>query len=309
MKRHRISARRCFDANATRWKKKFNLLAGKRTEGVWGLGCRVCASAGRPGSYATFSIRTKGSLKIANITRHENSREHGDSIYKAHGLPIQKDTAPPSATWTEALEYFRQGRSFRALGGKFGVRAKPRKLAWCLAEAMRNIDRNFFKRVASCTILRDESKSQLVVRFIASDAKAVVRRGQLGIAVNFGTGAVSISRAIRMVFRRFFRRGAGAPKRRHDVPRPASVLDKLLLAKVRRSVELLVADAAKDEELAGVHLARGSRPWFPNVVHLAWDKAHGARRTSLRPRAQHFCLISFIVYRFGWGGFRVWGGW
>ena len=280
----RVSARRCFDGNAKRWKAKFPWMAARIIEGDWGLGCRVCAAAGATGVYATFGIRTRGALKIANFIRHQISKQHEGSVCKTHGLPTREDTAPPTATWTEAWEFLRQGRSFRALGGKFGRRTKPRKLPWCLAEAMRDIDRHYFKRVASCTVLRDESKLHLVVRFIASNDKAVVRRGQVGIAVNFGTGALNIYKAIRMIFKRFFRRGAGAPKRRHNTPRPGSVLDKPLLKKVRRSVELLVADAAKDEELAGILAKAGSvregvRPLFPNVLHLAWDKAHGARRT------------------------------
>jgi hypothetical protein len=157
-------------------------------------------------------------------------------------------------------------------------------MIWCLSEAMRDEERNMLRKVASVTIIRDESKGKLILRFIASTHKAKVFKGHLGVISDFGTGAINIDKAIKKAFEEWFTIGLGAPPRKEGCEDAGSI-DTSLYLKVQSKVEFFVADSASDENLAGKLARHGScalsiPPVFPNIKHLAWDKAHGARRTA-----------------------------
>ena len=89
-----------------------------------------------------------------------------------------------------------------------------RKMVWCIAEAMRDADRKFMTKLASLTVIRDESKAKLVIRYIASDVEANVQRGHCAVVSEFGTGSVNIVGAFRTAFKQMFTPGLGAPSKK-----------------------------------------------------------------------------------------------
>ena len=247
----------------------------------WRIGCCACAMAGVESKFADFRI---DSLSKFIVQQHAHTEQHRASLAKLCGTPFkEKEMAPPQKHWELVLDAIALGGSFKKGVDSVGTQSKIRRMIWCLAESMPDGDRMFLKRLASLTLMRDESKGKLVIRYIASDMEANVRRGHLGVISNFGTGAHSIVAALKDACLQFFTPGLGAPARTDGGQVDTGKFDKEGYQHMLNKVEFLVADSASDENLAGKMSKHGSAkegiaPLFPNVKHLAWDKSHGARR-------------------------------
>ena len=59
-------------------------------------------------------------------------------------------------------------------------------MVWCLAEALREQDRDAFKRAQCIGLFRDERKARLALRYVACDEDFRVTHAHFGIRKNFG---------------------------------------------------------------------------------------------------------------------------
>jgi hypothetical protein len=261
----------------------------KDKDGNWLLGCSACALNNVD---TVFGKHRVAKLSKAALRQHSAKSLHQESVAKKIGIPFKRKLAPPREHWKQVLEAIVDGRSYRKGVKQIGTQNKMAKMVWCLAECLRDADRQFMKRLASLTVIRDESKAKLVIRFIASDVEANVKRGHAAVVSDFGTGAANIVEAFRTAFKDMFTPGLGAPGHQKGQAKAKGIFMAEAHKSALAKVEFLVSDAASDELLAGKFARFGSKaegvePVFPNIKHLAWDKAHGARRPHFSTFFQH----------------------
>ena len=153
-------------------------------------------------------------------------------------------------------------------------------MVWTLAEAVRQLDREFLWRALSISLKRDERHYRLVVRFSATRHDLNTRSGVLGQARNFGSGAEAITRATKQIIDNFATPNFGAPGSKcttsiHGSPPLADHICAI--------THQVIFDAASDETLSGRMMRRGLQldgvsAISPNLKFITRDKAHGARR-------------------------------
>ena len=169
-----------------------------------------------------------------------------------------------------------------------GVTSDKRiKMRWALTEAILARNRKMLADCQSMTLLRDERKGRLLLRF-----RAVLRDSLSTVSGCFGLlpvsgSADSIALATDTLMESF------CTVRRHP-PRASCVteasVDQALLQHLRKSVTIIVTDAASSEQLA-TDLQRGRREFadesgqatMTNVKLVGRDAAHASTRLLKRP--------------------------
>ncbi|MCP4240527.1 MAG: hypothetical protein GY772_08180 [bacterium] len=173
-----------------------------------------------------------------------------------------------------------------------------------MAEAIRMQSRAFLSTAKTMSLVTDERRGRLLLRFSASNDRLEVRRGVLGLERDFGKGNKAIKRAIVVAFTRFATCGVCHPMRSgasFTAPRDAVVLatdDSLsalsvrdtggegelqpeLLKTLQEITEFFGADGADDEQLSARLLI--DEAFLPNLKVKHLDHAHGGRRLTSRP--------------------------
>ena len=146
------------------------------------------------------------------------------------------------------------------------------------------MDQRFLARARAVTLLRDERKGRLMIRFLAMGPDLEVRSGTLGQEQGHGTGAMNILKATENVLLRACTIFATPPYRCRAQP----VLNRKIYRHLRLAVTGITTDAAADEVL-GAELMRSpellsqTRALCPNLQHVLRDKTHASRRLSSRP--------------------------
>ena len=224
--RHRCKTwLRCKYAKRVRFWQKLTVISELRTswlegqkdkDGNWFLGCKACA---RNSVDTVFGQHRVTKLAKFTILQHSGKLSHQESVAKMTGVPFERKLAPPRKHWEETFDAMVDGRSYKKGVKQVGTQHKMRKMVWCIAEAMRDADRNFMTKLASLTVIRDESKAKLVIRYIASDVEANVQRGHCAVVSEFGTGSVNIVGAFRTAFKQMFTLGLGAPSTKKRKPK------------------------------------------------------------------------------------------
>jgi len=232
-----------------------------------GVGCLIC---GR--------FKPHG-LKLTNLQRHARSREHCKGVDAHLGrLSSPRDDAPPAAAFEAVLADRKQGVAYRQTSRLTAGAEKAMQLTWCLAEALKDIDRSALQEAQSIAIHQDMRKSLLCIRFCCA-GNFQVRRGILGMATDFGTSAAEIRTAtLDIVSAACTPRSR--PPRRSQGPRDLPVLDAALFAHVCSAIEIFDADGADDEQKAGRMLAgkAGAPAAFGNLKVVMRDRTHAATR-------------------------------
>ncbi len=167
---------------------------------------------------------------------------------------------------------------------------KVRCIKWCLAEAVRSVQRERLRDCRVASIHQDGRQGRLAIRYTACGEDLKPRVGVLGsasLAKDFRMDAVGMSAATVHILRSLCTSMASPPHCRRDTPPP--VCDEELLDHVRGIVELFDADAASDEQLCGKLLGgRTQQPsslsddaykLFHNLRIFNKDRAHASRRT------------------------------
>lgn len=258
-----------------------NWIAARIIDGAWGLGCRVCAGAGQKGGvggqtgnkFATFSV-TSGQL--SNLRRHQASEGHAKALASLGlGRATEEGAKCPSEDdFLKVLKHVLADGSLQEQG-LCGGRWKLRRMIWALAEAKREMDRDFLRRCESIALYQDSRQQMLLVRYAGCTEDLVTRRGVLGHVHMVGSGNQAILQSMTKVLDTFVSRGLGLPGIA-SVPK----LDMQLREHIQAKVELFGSDSAADELLAG-RLARQPGSLLPNVLIVARDRTHGARRWGL----------------------------
>ncbi|MCP4239061.1 MAG: hypothetical protein GY772_00695 [bacterium] len=195
-----------------------------------------------------------------------------------------------------------------------GKRERLVKIQWCISEALKQRTAKFLmERATAIALIRDERRGRLLIRYRAVAENGELVSGTLGQSKEFGTGALSITKATHAIVRRALTEAVEPPRGCKGVPlatdlerRVKSVLAKMearvsivhlylftLLCHCRfggRCLQVLTVDSANDEVLSGEIMAAGNaaekyRAIAPNLRIIVRDVTHASRR-SLAPRTQ-----------------------
>ena len=244
-------------------------------DGLWGVGCSLCAAAGYDTAWAEHRKRTN--LQLVHLLRHAQTRMHQRAAQLAACESESSSVdaascvdAPPAQEFIEVLTERKKGQSYRQSAAA-GRAEKGLRMSWCLAEALRDKEREALKQSSVVSLHQDVRDSLLLVRFTAVGPSLKVCRGILGAVRDFGSLSSDVKAATLKVIEvactpRF------QPPRRHRGGPPQ--VDEKLQRHVLSSVELFDADGAADEQRAAQLL----RAHLPNLKVVLRDKTHAATR-------------------------------
>jgi len=158
-------------------------------------------------------------------------------------------------------------------------------MEWCLAEARRVLDRRFMSSATVASLMQDGRGNNLLIRLVATNKQLDIRRFVLGLEDDCGSGAAAVRDATVLAIKRFCTKNDRPPPRDTNQDMGTRHLDTELLGHIQRVIEVFVADAAGDEQVAGRELqgCSSSIPTLPNLHLVLRDKAHAARRVTSRP--------------------------
>ena len=252
----------------------------------WGAGCLICKAptASKKSQWAKCTVRTTAFLQIQNLRVHGHSTNHKDALAKVFG-----GTSSVDARLSPSMQEFKDVLSMRSVPGNSlrsadieGMeRKKIPRLMFCLAEAHRRLEREFLLKAASIVLHQDARAGRLLIRYSACSTDLQVMKGCLGHDRGFGSTAEDVCRAVERVLRKFCTKnneGVGVLADRTKL-----LFSQELHDIIRQKVEILDADAAADEQLAGrtlrkTSLVSAAEGLFPNVKVCIKDPSHGSRR-------------------------------
>ena len=168
------------------------------------------------------------------------------------------------------LAKLQQGRSIRDANSHGATSTKTARMMTSLTEAMWELDRQFLKSATTIVLCRDERDGRLLVRYGAANAALDARRGVLGQVRNKGSNATCLVAATMQVLKTFCTDENGK-------------LDRGLLTHIRNHIEVVAADSAENEILAG-EMGRGTRTALLDDLESAAPSARAALRENLREK-------------------------
>ncbi|CAK9113539.1 Uncharacterized protein SCF082_LOCUS52631, partial [Durusdinium trenchii] len=250
-------------------------------DGVVTLGCSTCCKAGLDGPWANFQQKPGAILRKFCLDRHEKSRGH-QAASKSLSTDKALHLAPSQESFEELLTQTLQGQSVRAGGVTSDKRIKMR---WALTEAILARNRHMLKDCQSMTLLRDERKGKLLVRFRAVLRDLSTVSGCLGLTPVSGSSD-SIALATDALMEAFC-----VPMR--QPPRASCVaegsVDQALLQHLRQTVTIIVTDAAASEQLA-TDLQRGPKRACSELKSIMHEWRHGS--DSFAQKVQHSPVLA-----------------
>lgn len=209
----------------------------------------------------------------------------------------------------------RDGHHARSGMAGVGAAEKIYRMRWCLCEAQKEGDRDFFSGPGVVlTLFRDESKGRVAIRYFAADKNLNTRRGVLGQTKSFGTGSVEINKATLHIAAQLMKPLANPPRRVVGLPDEDPEADLARGMALLQRAELLCVDSASDELLAGrigrevapaaaasdgaagevaaaAAAAVTGKAITPNLRLVIRDKTHASRRITRKPE----CADPFLV--------------
>ena len=264
------------------------LEAAPRHHRPWGVGCRVCRetaqkNTGQKGSvsyrWANFDVRG-ANLTTQNIRRHMLRKNHLVAKACLIGGKTHVLGSPPLVEFQKILQDSQKGLSHSS-SQDIAHRHKVSQMRWCLAEAIKDIERSNIKRAIAIALHQDARSQLFLVRYAAVMKDMSVVRGVLGTAKNFGTTSDDICQATINICKSFCTPRLLPPRTGN---RP-STMDLELFEHLRSIVEVVDADAAADEQRA-LRILQGSaksmtlacHKFFPNLKVILRDRTHAATR-------------------------------
>ena len=187
--------------------------------------------------------------------------------------------APPASEFDEAWTNAVLGRKSQTVSLR-----KSTSLEWCLAEALRDEDREFLRRSSAIAIMLDERNCRLLVKFQACDSNLVVRFGVVSLLRNAGKTAPEIAAAVHKAVRALCTRRARHPSMnclKSHMPETGQV-DEELANHILQHVIFYVSDGDAATHLAGHMLHQRSErkalaEKMPNLRVVIRDRAHSSR--------------------------------
>ena len=291
-----------FVEKADIWKKHLPLLLdGAPSDGefcTWlkwrdGVGCLCCDAAGLDNNLAMFAVTSPSAFQLSNLKRHHMSKLHQEAVVEfgnSGNAASQSIGAPPIHAFEKMMELLAKGLSPTAGIDGVGRKRKIQKMIWCIREAVRRADETILGRAVCVTLVRDERASRLAIRFAAIDKTLTIRHGRLGQRRHFGTGALNITKATREVMQRAMTSNYNIPWATDETITSRapvrSCFNQEAFDNLVKSTKMVAVDSASDEinSVRDMHTpADGSPPLAPNLEVIGRDKAHGSRRSIVRP--------------------------
>ena len=200
-----------YKANRAKWhaaacfsaEPRVTWLAHKRS----GCGCVACHEKyhGTAASTALADYRGQ-TLKWSNILRHKTTYLHRQAeATLARQTTPKAYAAPTPAEFKQTWQDVRAGNAAaKLLEGKRVNERKRRAMEWCLAEAVRDLHREFLADASTMSLSWDGRHGRLVSRFSATHENTLeVRQGTLGLERDYGSGNVAMARAMEVMVERF----------------------------------------------------------------------------------------------------------
>ena len=243
---------------------------------VFVLGCVVCEQAKTNTPIARFQLCTRSSVNTWVLDKHHNSKAHKAALASSGNDAFIG--APSHAQFTSVLR--KPCEADPDIGGK-----KRGVMVWCLAEAKRDMEREFVKNAANTLISQDGCKGKLLVRVSVSSHELDNIRFTVNYVDIDGTDSFAIRDATQKAIERWatprFRIPAyGSRWNAHT--RPA--VDKDAKQALCESIMGIATDAASDEFRA-MRLASGAaksdfvnEALLPNVILHGKDPTHASGR-------------------------------
>ncbi|CAE7724072.1 unnamed protein product [Symbiodinium sp. CCMP2592] len=235
----------------------------------WGLSCFVCQQQAKMSEWARGTIRT---CSLGNVRRHGQCDQHQEALRECgyDCKEIARDLAPSIEKFQKVLQHRQSGRPLRDSLEGMGT-YKLEKMQWCLAESVRDATRDFLGKACSIALMMDTRKSLCVVRYSATDAQLDSRKGLLGYRyIRERETATAIVKTVRGTLEDLCTCGDDGE------------FQESLFKRIVSHVELICADAASNEQVAGrvtrVDLCPNAR-----IVHR--DSTHALTRVLKRPWA------------------------
>ena len=236
---------------------------------------------------ASFSSDSVDALQIGHLMQHQRRKAHLNAvkvICGTSGSAGEASTrAPSEKAFGDALHHMKHSGSLRS--GPKEQRRKLQQMVWCLAEARRSEVRSFLRTAVSIAIHQDGRTNRLCIRFSAVQPDLSCMRGILGQNKMIEGGHGKMREATSEVMTHLCTEGRGAPPRSHGKRIETTHLAELE-DHIRTHVEVVDADGAADEQLAGRAMRRpvdGMPSLFPKCLMVVCDKTHVARRLTTRP--------------------------
>ena len=172
-------------------------LCDKYAKGL-AIGCRVCHYAGTGCPWGTFQIKTAGQLQMCHLLQHHKCATHkaaAANYDQNHEDANIACTAPTQDEFAAVLESRLNGTSLRIGVDKVARRCKAERMQWCLAEAKRNLHRQFLGKAGAIVFHQDGRSPRLLTRFTACTPNLERRSGVLGHIKGYMPGHVGIAKA------------------------------------------------------------------------------------------------------------------
>eukprot|EP00959_Pyramimonas_sp_CCMP1952_P445936 9336363-Pyramimonas_sp.AAC.1 len=226
-------SRQIWDNNKDTWQKICPWLEW-RNEGVI---CVACAATGMAGTMAKDGAQS--SLKLCNFAKHSELTSHRSAIQmllgnnqKAHDLEMSK-AAPSTEEFRVCWAAVKRGSCHDVDDDTPGNhRDRYRKKVFCLAEAVRTLNRDFLQDCQCISLSQDGTQGRLLTRFLATNSKLDIRRGIMGLQRDIGSGHKAILRATLSSIESMATPNFGAPLTEY-----ASEMDDQLAQRMRDCVK------------------------------------------------------------------------
>ncbi len=242
-------------------------LRSRVKNGKFGIGCRVCCLLYKMlcredckikqrvnlsfRSYAMHAIRIG---KLTNFKRHAKTMAHGRGLCEVKSKATQNIMllkAPSASTFRTTWDHIR-GANTRGRVNHIGGRKKIRRLTWCLAEAIRDQHRAFFRRMGTgaMSIVEDKGQGKNDVRFFASQNTLERRAGILGLDSTAG-GHEKLAESTMKILHVFCTPRSGRPKSAFEEAHmkqthPEPKLDRTLYDMLLNKIGMYTPDGAQE---------------------------------------------------------------
>jgi len=259
--------------NKTDWRRRLPLDPSDPARGSWLIcrvcedgtlrwGCSLCRDAHSTCRYGRIDVCW---TQWSNLSAHSRTPTHVHAAAVVGGMADTDECAltkaPPASDFRQVLKELRDGKVGYKKGLKgVGKQKKVRKMRWCLAEAKRHIQIQWYKDAQVASVHQDVGQGLLALRFQTCDWNIEARHGLAGVislAKEFSLDAPGIAKGTLTVLKQACTRFLSPPFPAAKAPKPE--VDEAALVNLCKVIELFDADGAADEQLAGKMM--GDKHW------------------------------------------------
>ncbi|CAE7442349.1 unnamed protein product, partial [Symbiodinium necroappetens] len=210
-------------------------------------------------------------LSLGNVRRHGNSSQHARAAKQAgfDGVDDDEDAAPSLENFTKVLQARLEGRPLCSKVEGMGS-WKIGKMTFCLAEAAREKTRQEIREAESIALKMDSREGVLLLRYTCCDQSLTISRGMVGFKfIPERETSSALVAGVRRVLEDLCTSGTDGQ------------LDVALVNHFCEKVEVVCADKASNEQVAGRMCRTGPSAMFPNAKVVNHDSSHAMQRPAL----------------------------